>query len=317
MDAVSDVQLVRFSVSDYRPEGASSSDFEGWRTLRLRPRRVLSRHHFLLSIDQRTLWKLDENREIFLWNCLVSKLRLNLFSSFVNLLLLSYSSLVFLLCAFTDIYIYSQRWEDPPLERKLIKIHIAHINEGESIFIAVGLDGFSRGTIQSPCPDGYGSRAVGREFVFQEHHVDVLADFNRICTVRSTACHSSSSSLEFDLLIHPLFTLSFLSLSLLHHLCPFDHGESILSDSGSRWIFRRRSFDGWLSGAIRGEKLGERRIKKEKERGRERRRRMGIILGKARKLALASFNIRFILFPATMLGDSLFLRASLLSLPLF
>lgn len=44
---------------------------------------------------------------------------------------------------------------------------------------------------------------------------------------------------------------------------------------------------------------------------------MGIILGKARKLALASFNIRFILFPATMLGDSLFLRASLLSLPLF
>lgn len=47
-----------------------------------------------------------------------------------------------------------QRREDPPLERKLIKIHIAHINEGESIFIAVGLDGFSRGTIQSPCPDG-------------------------------------------------------------------------------------------------------------------------------------------------------------------
>lgn len=45
---------------------------------------------------------------------------------------------------------------------------------------------------------------------------------------------------------------------------------------------------------------------------------MGIILGKARKLALASFNIRFILFPATMLGDSLFLRASLLfPLPLF
>lgn len=72
--------------------------------------------------------------------------------------------------------------------------------------------------------------------IFQEHHVDVLADFNRICTVRSTACHSSSSSLEFDLLIHPPFTLSFLSLSLslLHHLCPFDHGESILSDSGSR-----------------------------------------------------------------------------------
>lgn len=34
-----------------------------------------------------------------------------------------------------------------------------------------------------------------------------------------------------------------------------------------------------------------------------------IILGKARKLALASFNIRFILFPATMLGDSLFSRA--------
>lgn len=28
---------------------------------------------------------------------------------------------------------------------------------------------------------------------------------------------------------------------------------------------------------------------------------MGIILGKARKLALASFNIRFILFRATML----------------
>lgn len=45
---------------------------------------------------------------------------------------------------------------------------------------------------------------------------------------------------------------------------------------------------------------------------------MGIILGKARKLALASFNIRFILFPVTMLGDSLFLRASLLfPLPLF
>lgn len=40
-----------------------------------------------------------------------------------------------------------------------------------------------------------------------------------------------------------------------------------------------------------------------------------IILGKARKLALASFNIRFILFPATMLGDSLFSRAPLLSLP--
>lgn len=64
-----------------------------------------------------------------------------------------------------------------------------------------------------PVRVGYGSRAVGREFVFQEHHVDVLADFNRICTVRSTACHSSS--LEFDLLIRPPpFTLSSLSLSL-------------------------------------------------------------------------------------------------------
>lgn len=42
-----------------------------------------------------------------------------------------------------------------------------------------------------------------------------------------------------------------------------------------------------------------------------------IILGKARKLALASFNIRFILFPATMLGDSLFSRAPPSFLPFF
>lgn len=40
---------------------------------------------------------------------------------------------------------------------------------------------------------------AGREFAFQEHHVDVPVDFNSICSVRSAACHSSGSSLEFDL----------------------------------------------------------------------------------------------------------------------
>ena len=83
--------------------------------------------------------------------------------------------------------------------------------------------------IQSPrlCTDvgqGPNDGTLGRgKFAFQERHVDVLADFNRICSVRSAACHSSCSSLEFDLLVPLLSPLS-LSLSRFrsHRLCPYD-----------------------------------------------------------------------------------------------
>lgn len=129
--------------------------------------------------------------------------------------------------ALSAIYIYIVDWRRSSrrVERKLIKIHIAHINEAESIFIAVRLDGFSRGTIQSPCLR-VGIWVKGR---WNSYFRSITLTFWQTL-IASAPCVQRGLSLvklEFDLLIH-------LSLFRSHHLCPFDEGESILSDSGSR-----------------------------------------------------------------------------------
>ena len=159
------------------------------------------------------------------------------------------------------------------------------VDERPSIFISPALPWIFIGAIQSPCLRGMWvkGRHAGREFAFQEHHVDVLADFNRVCSVRSAACHSSSSSLQFDLPASPI------PIEL-----PFRTSSPLNIQKASR------SMNG-LAGPIRvgggGGKSGRK--------GRERRRKgwdgsaiggAGIMLGKTRKLAPASFNIRFILF---------------------
>lgn len=145
MDAVSDVlastYLVRFPASDYVPNERRPPISQGERkisTVEIAAK-VLSRHHFPLSIDFCILY--SENRKIF--TGIVSDFkeeirhqvnRIYAVKSFFSF----YSSrdplFSFHFCAFGDIYIVDWRRSSRRVERKLIKIHIAHINRGRIDF---------------------------------------------------------------------------------------------------------------------------------------------------------------------------------------